>query len=170
MSESPRTPEAELLAQRLADIDAQRLHTWLLRSSSLRREDLLRSWSAAGPTPRELDYDVEAFLDWCAAGIELFLGRNLPSRRAIDDAAHRVMLAAVLRQHTSISAAAAALETSRRALRAAMKRLGIYEPWKVWRARNGRVQVPNEPFMDGKGVPPPSPEIAVDGPAIDSAV
>jgi hypothetical protein len=78
----------------------------------------------------------EAFIDWCAAGVDLFLreGAGLPSRRTIDDAAHRVMLVVVLRRHRSITAAAAALETSRRALRDTMKRLGIYERWQRWTA------------------------------------
>src|SRR5690606_33748764 len=136
MSESQRTTVSESpFAQRLSKIDPQQLHAWLMRAASLSRDDLMRSWSAAVSPSPEPDLDLEAFLDWCAAGIELFAREGLPSRRAIDDAAHRVMLAAVLRRYTSISAAAAALETSRRALRAAMKRLGLYDPWKHWRAQ-----------------------------------
>lgn len=145
MSEPQRTIEAEPIFERLAAIDAHRLHAWIMRSTSLRHQDLLRSWSAAVTTPHEADLDVEAFLDWCAAGAELFLREGLPSRRTIDDAAHRVMLAAVLRRHSSISAAAAALETSRRALRAAMKRLGLYEAWQQWRLRPTQSRPVTEP-------------------------
>ncbi|MCX4245767.1 hypothetical protein [Paraliomyxa miuraensis] len=158
MSESQGTIEAEAIAKRLATIDAHRLHSLLIRSTALRHQDLLRSWSAAVTTPREaeLDLDLEAFLDWCAAGVELFLRGGLPSRRSIDDAAHRVMLAAVLRRHSSISAAAAALETSRRALRAAMKRLGLYEAWQQWRTRS--TQAASAAKSSGKSGPSESTE------------
>jgi hypothetical protein len=42
------------------------------------------------------------------------------------------MLVVVLRHHRSITAAAQALETSRRALRDTMRRLGLYERWQRW--------------------------------------
>ncbi len=133
MSESLQSSEVEPRARWLADLDPTHLHAWMLRAYSRQADDLLpRSPAVRGPT----NAAREAFIDWCAGGIELFLseGAGLPSRRTIDDTAHRVMLVVVLRHHRSITAAAQALDTSRRALRDTMKRLGIYERWQQWQA------------------------------------
>jgi hypothetical protein len=132
MSESFDSSEVEPRARWLADLDPARLHAWVVRAVSRLQHDLL-------PTSPSVPPDLqarEAFIDWCAAGADLFLreGAPLPSRKTIDDAAHRVMLVVVLRRHRSITGAAQALETSRRALRDTMKRLGIYERWKRWAA------------------------------------
>jgi hypothetical protein len=108
-------------------------------------------------------------------------GSPLPSRRTIDDTAHRVMLAVVLRRHRSITAAAHALETSRRALRDTMKRLGLYERWQRWQAaaeqaRSTKTE-PNRsapapegwPVPDGPGWPtaaePPRPATPLEEPS-----
>ena len=132
MSESFQSSEVEPRARWLVDLDPTRIHAWLQRAVSRQQHDLLPTSPPGSLGPEQLAR--EAFIDWCAAGVDLFLreGAGLPSRRIIDDAAHRVMLVVVLRQHRSITAAAAALETSRRALRDTMKRLGIYERWQKW--------------------------------------
>ena len=134
MSESFNPSEVEPRARWLVDLDPSRVHAWLLRAASRQHHDLLPTSPPIPPGPEHLAR--EAFIDWCAAGVDLFLreGAGLPSRRTIDDAAHRVMLVVVLRSHRSITAAAQALETSRRALRDTMKRLGIYERWQKWQA------------------------------------
>jgi len=134
MSESFHPSEVEPRARWLVDLDPTRIHAWLQRAVSRQQHDLLPTSPPGSLSPEQLAR--EAFIDWCAAGVDLFLreGAGLPSRRIIDDAAHRVMLVVVLRRHRSITAAAAALETSRRALRDTMKRLGIYERWQRWTA------------------------------------
>ena len=118
MSESFNPSEVEPRARWLVDLDPSRVHAWLLRAASRQHHDLLPTSPPIPPGPVHLAR--EAFIDWCAAGVDLFLreGAPSPSRRTIDDAAHRVMLVVVLRCHRSITAAAQALETSRRALRA----------------------------------------------------
>ncbi len=136
MAESLHPLEVESRARWLADLDPEHLHAWILRAASRQLHDLLPT-SPPGPEARGSIHEArEAFIDWCAAGLDLFLreGSELPSRRTIDDTAHRVMLAVVLRRHRSITAAARALETSRRALRDTMKRLGLYERWQQWQA------------------------------------
>lgn len=132
MSESFHSSEVEPRARWLVDLDPSRIHSWLLRAASRQHHDLLPTSPPVPPGPEHLAR--EAFIDWCAAGVDLFLreGAGLPSRRTIDDAAHRVMLVVVLRSHRSITAAAQALETSRRALRDTMKRLGVYDRWQKW--------------------------------------
>lgn len=80
--------------------------------------------------PVRAEVDLEALTEWLLAGLTLFVREGLPSRQAVDDAALRVVLAAALRRTGSISGAAAALGTSRRSLRDAMKRLGIYDQWR----------------------------------------
>lgn len=134
MSESFHSSEVEPRARWLVDLDPSRIHSWLLRAASRQHHDLLPTSPPVPPGPEHLAR--EAFIDWCAAGVDLFLreGAGLPSRRTIDDAAHRVMLVVVLRSHRSITAAAQALETSRRALRDTMKRLGVYDRWQKWQA------------------------------------
>lgn len=134
MSESFHSSEVEPRARWLVDLDPSRVHSWLLRAASRQPHDLLPTSPPVPSGPEHLAR--EAFIDWCAAGVDLFLreGAGLPSRRTIDDAAHRVMLVVVLRSHRSITAAAQALETSRRARRDTMKRLGIYERWQKWQA------------------------------------
>jgi hypothetical protein len=136
MSESLHLSEVEPRARWLADLDPEHLHAWMLRAVSRQQHDLLPA-APPGPAARVPAHEArEAFIDWCAAGLDLFMreGSPLPSRRTIDDTAHRVMLAVVLRRHRSITAAAQALETSRRALRDTMKRLGLYERWQRWQA------------------------------------
>lgn len=134
MSESFHTSEVEPRARWLADLEPKHLHAWMLRAAARQPHDLLPNAPPGSLGPEQLAR--EAFIDWCAAGFELFLreGAALPSRRTIDDVAHRVMLVVVLRRHRSITAAAQALETSRRALRDTMKRLGLYERWQRWQA------------------------------------
>lgn len=139
MSESLPSSEVEPRAHWLADLDPQRLHAWMLRAFARQQHDLLPT-SMLSTESRGPIYEArEAFIDWCAAGVELFLreGAGLPSRRLIDDTAHRVMIVVVLRRHRSITAAAQALETSRRALRDTMKRLGVYERWQKWQGEEG---------------------------------
>ncbi len=132
MSEPFHNSEAQPRAHWLVGLEPSHLHAWMLRAATRQPHDLLPSAPPGGSSPEHLAR--EAFIDWCAAGIELFLreGVGLPSRRTIDDAAHRVMLLAVLRHQRSITGAAQALETSRRALRDTMKRLGLYERWQRW--------------------------------------
>jgi hypothetical protein len=134
MSESFLSSEVEPRARWLVDLDPTHLHAWMLRAAARQPHDLLPSAPPGSQSPEQLAH--EAFIDWCAAGFDLFLreGAALPSRRTIDDAAHRVMLVVVLRHHRSITAAAQALETSRRALRDTMRRLGLYERWQRWQA------------------------------------
>ena len=163
MSESFHPSEVEPRARWLADLEPARIHAWLLRAVSRLQHDLLPT-SPPGPlSPEHLAR--EAFIDWCAAGVDLFLreGAGLPSRRTIDDAAHRVMLVVVLRRHRSITGAAQALETSRRALRDTMKRLGIYDRWKRWQATGS-----TRSTSDGQEWPassdPPRPTPAIDDP------
>jgi hypothetical protein len=148
MSESFHPSEVEPRARWLVDLDPTRLHAWLVRAVSRQQHDLLPTSSPVPSGPEHLAR--EAFIDWCAAGVDLFLrdGAAVPSRRTIDDAAHRVMLVVVLRRHRSITAAAQALETSRRALRDTMKRLGIYDRWKRWAAGE---QVPAASAGAGSG-------------------
>lgn len=87
---------------------------------------------ALHPTARvPVDVDREALTEWLLAGVNLFVCEGLPSRQAVDDAAQRVVMVAALRRAGSISGAALVLGTSRRALRDAMKRLGIYERWQA---------------------------------------
>ena len=145
MSESFHSSEVEPRARWLVDLDPLRVHSWLLRAASRQHHDLLPTSPPVSPGPEHLAR--EAFIDWCAAGVDLFLreGAGLPSRRTIDDAAHRVMLVVVLRSHRSITAAAQALETSRRALRDTMKRLGIYERWQKWQAASQGSAAPTNP-------------------------
>ena len=92
------------------------------------------------------EVDLEALAEWLLAGLKLFVCEGLPSRRAVDDSAQRVVMSAALRRTGSISGAASALGTSRRALRDAMKRLGIYERW---RARRGSIARPDKPRVGG---------------------
>ena len=109
MSESFHSSEVEPRARWLVDLDPSRIHSWLLRAASRQHHDLLPTSPPVPPGPEHLAR--EAFIDWCAAGVDLFLreGAGLPSRRTIDDAAHRVMLVVVLRSHRSITAAAQAV-------------------------------------------------------------
>jgi hypothetical protein len=159
MSQSVHLSEVEPRARWLADLDPEHLYTWMLRAVSRQQHDLLPP-SPPGPIARIPALEArEAFIDWCAAGLDLFMreGTQLPSRRTIDDAAHRVMLAVVLRRHRSITAAAQALETSRRALRDTMKRLGLYKRWQQWQGLAGSTAPaptgPNRSTSDGQSRP-----------------
>jgi hypothetical protein len=165
MSESFHTSEVEPRARWLIDLEPTRLHAWMLRAASRQPHELLPT-APPGPTGPE-HLAREAFIDWCAVGLDLFLreGAPLPSRRTIDDAAHRVMLLVVLRRHRSITAAAKALETSRRALRDTMKRLGIYERWQRWQAiarasAGGRSSASGTATADGQNWSTSAPEPA----------
>lgn len=81
--------------------------------------------------PVQVEVDLEALGEWLLAGVRLFVREGVPSRQAAGDAAQRVVMVAALRHKGSISGAASVLGTSRRALRDAMKRLGIYERWQA---------------------------------------
>jgi hypothetical protein len=170
MSESFHSSEVEPRARWLVDLDPARIHAWMLRAASRQQHDLLPSAPPGSLGPEQ--QAREAFIDWCAAGLDLFLreGAGLPSRRTIDDAAHRVMLVVVLRHHRSITAAAQALETSRRALRDTMKRLGLYDRWKRWQAQPARSAPPAEagPNRTGQNWPTPAeanrPAVPLDEP------
>lgn len=65
---------------------------------------------------------------WLAEAEALFKGPEIPSRRQVLFSACRVLLAGV-REAATITAGAALLGTSRRALRDTMKHHGVYGRW-----------------------------------------
>ncbi|MEX1363652.1 MAG: helix-turn-helix domain-containing protein, partial [Nannocystaceae bacterium] len=78
------------------------------------------------PTSPELD--AGAWLAWATVGLALFEGERLPTAKRVLDEARRMLLAlAMERTAGNISAIAKHLDTSRRAVRHHLQRLGLYD-------------------------------------------
>ncbi len=72
--------------------------------------------------------DSGAWIAWSLVGIQLFSGDGLPSIHTTTDEARRVLLAlAMERTGGNITHIAAALGTSRRAVRGGLKAMGLYD-------------------------------------------
>lgn len=89
----------------------------------------------------EIEVDARALMTWVLIGVEAMrmpapdqeparCGPWMPAARVVSDAARRVALILAMERHVSITSAAEAMSTSRRALRDSLKRLGLYEAFR----------------------------------------
>lgn len=89
----------------------------------------------------EIEVDARALMTWVLIGVEAMrmpapdqepvrCGPWMPAARVVSDAARRVALILAMERHVSITSAAEAMSTSRRALRDSLKRLGLYDEFR----------------------------------------
>jgi hypothetical protein len=108
---------------------------------------------------RRIEVDARALLVWILMGIEAMempaadveparRGPWTPAARVVSDASRRVALTLAMERHISITSAAEAMQTSRRALRDSLKYHGLYEQFR------GRFRQPRK-----KAKPLPSTEV-----------
>jgi hypothetical protein len=133
MNEPVSTPEIDDSGPLVRTVDVDEISIFLA--------GLLNVPARRRATPRKIEVDASALVAWVLEGIEALQvpapdveptrrGPWMPAARVLANASRRVALALAMERHVSITAAAEAMQTSRRALRDSLKHHGLYTQFR----------------------------------------